>query len=89
MQLSPEDIKEKVPKAIKANQGHESSYLGHKWSLETKELVEAAMKHNKHTVPDFEFWGYKTDNYALALDCESLPWMRLMREKKGKLPGDP
>ena len=83
-----EELNRRIPDAIKANQGHESSYLGHKWSQELKNQVESAMINNKHTLKDFAFWGYKPDNYALSLECESLPWLSQMRAKKGPLPGD-
>jgi hypothetical protein len=88
LRISPEEVNAKIYKTIEANRGHESSYLGNKWSSELKERVEASMAHNKHVLDDFDFWGYQVDNYKLTKDCESLPWMDAIRKAKGPLPGD-
>jgi hypothetical protein len=86
--LPPDEMEVRIPRAIVANGGHESSYMGNKWGKDLKHEVEHVMKHNKHTLPDFDFWGYAPEDYRLSRDCESLPWMDLMRKKKGPLPGD-
>ena len=75
-------------KTIHANRGHESSYLGKKWSLEVKMEVERAMRYNTKAQSDLLFWGYGATNYTMSEDCENLPWLKLMRERKGPLPGD-
>jgi hypothetical protein len=86
--LTPKEVNERIVKTIAANRGHESSYLGHKWSHDLKVQVENAMAHNEHVKNDFSFWGYMTNDYKLSADCESLDWLKLMRQKKGPLPGD-
>jgi hypothetical protein len=88
LNMQPSIINDRVDKAAKANQGHEGSYLGKKWSHELKTEVEAAMMNNPRAKAEFEFWGYKADDYVLATDCESLQWMERLRQKKGPLPGD-
>jgi len=88
LKLPPDEIRNLVPGAIEANRGHESSYLGRKWTADLKRHVESVMTENNHTIPDFSFWGYRPDDYVLHKDCESLDWIIRMREKKGPLPGD-
>lgn len=50
--------------------------------------MELAVKHDSKIAADFDFWGYKRNEYSLSLDCESLPWMEKMRDRRGPLPGD-
>src|SRR5262249_48824271 len=88
LNLSPEELEVKVPASIKANQGHEGSYFGNEWNKNMKNMVETGVKHDSYVLPQFDFWGYQPDEYKLTKDCESLEWMKLMREREGPLPGD-
>ena len=83
-----EDIANNVRSAIRQSRGHIRSYFGNEWDTRSKRLVEWAALHSDRTLKDFEFWGYKPNEYDTSIDCESLPWLNLTRAKKGPLPGD-
>ena len=86
--LSPAEAAARVPKAIEANRGHESSYLGNKWNDKIKSKVERVVSHSSRARPQFSFWGYEPEKYAFSVPCEEMPWLKQMRAKKGPLPGD-
>jgi hypothetical protein len=86
--IQPQDMETRVEKSIEANKGHMSSYLGNKWTDDVKATVENRVEHNSRAKNQFDFWGYHGDSYSFTKECEELEWMKLMRAKKGPLPGD-
>ena len=89
MGLSPEQAAQLIPGAIAANSGHESSYLGNKWSDRLKARVENRVSHSDRAKAAFDFFGYSAEDYALTRDCDDLDWLKRVRERnKAKLPGD-
>lgn len=86
--FSRAEIEQKLENVVERGKGHLGSYLGRKWKAQTKLEVERAIDTDKYVKPLFEFWGYRWDEYNLSKPCEDLPWLELMRAKKGPLPGD-
>jgi hypothetical protein len=81
-------ISEMVNASITLNLGHEQSYMGNKYNDTTRDNLYESLKTNNRVEERFALWGYEKNSFRLTLDCESLPWMDQVRERKGPLPGD-
>lgn len=78
--FTQEVIEEKLSRLIKTSKTHRRSYFG--LSLKAGERAGLINLGKQKSPEALSFWGYSLNNFTQSISCTSLPWIKILNEKK-------